>query len=181
MITGDFSRAYAADMGLGNDASSSPAVHTAGDIMSSPAITVAPTATRARIADTLTDDRISAVLVVDDDGGVLGVVSEYDLLAKPGTDAAALMTTAVISVSVDTAISDLRHLLVDRRIRRVPVLREGRLVGVVSRHDIVATMATEWVCRVCGEAVRGDRPPPSCPKCHADGERFTLQEQPPGA
>lgn len=65
------------------------------------------------------------------------------------------MTTAVISVNSDFPLSDLRHLLVERRIGRVPVLRDGRLVGIVSRADVVATMASEWACEVCGEPVRG--------------------------
>lgn len=154
---------------------------TAGDIMSSPVITLPPRATRAEIAASLTRHGISAAPVVDESGNVLGLVSEHDLLAKPGDTASELMTTAVISISTDCPVNDIRHLLVERRIRRVPVLQDGRLVGVVSRHDVVATMATEWVCQVCGEPVRGDQPPIACPKCGADRERFVLQEQPPGA
>lgn len=149
--------------------------------MSSPVITVPKEATRAHIVDVLTRNRISAAPVVDDAGNVLGLVSEYDLLAKSAADAAGLMTTAVVSVSVDCPVGDLRHLLVERRIRRVPVVQDGRLIGVVSRRDVISTMATEWVCQVCGEPVRGDQPPTECPKCHAGSERFVLQEQPPGS
>lgn len=162
-----------------------PAVHagatTAGEIMSSPAITLPLGSTRTLIADTLTQHRISAVPVVGDTGRVVGLVSEYDLLAKSDELVDHLMTTSVISVSEDTPVEDIRHLLVGRRIRRVPVLREGVLVGVVSRGDVVATMATEWACQVCGEPVRGVEAPQRCPKCHAGGERFVRQEQPPGA
>jgi CBS domain-containing protein len=149
--------------------------------MSSPAITVSANATPAQIADTLTHHRISAAPVVDDAGAVLGLVSEYDLLAKTGAAASDLMSTALISVSPDCPVDDVRLLLVDRRIRRVPVLSEGRLVGIVSRGDVIAIMATEWVCQVCGESIKGEQPPSGCPKCHADGERFVFQEQPPGA
>lgn len=158
-----------------------PAVSSAGDIMSTPAITVAAAASRTDIADTLTRHRISAVPVLDEAGQVVGLVSEHDLLAKPGPTAGELMTTTVISVTEDTPVEDIRHLLIDRRIRRVPVLRGGALVGVVSRGDVVATMATEWVCQACGEPVRGADPPEQCPKCHAGVERFVRQEQPPGA
>jgi CBS domain-containing protein len=178
--SGDFSRS-AYQVRPRADAVRSPALATAGEIMSSPVITVSARATRGDIADTLTRNRISAVPVVDDAGAVLGLVSEYDLLAKPGTVARELMTTAVISVSVDTPVVDIRRLLIDRRIRRVPVLSEGRLVGIVSRRDVVAIIATEWVCEVCGEPVHGEQPPATCPKCHAGSERFALQEQPPGA
>lgn len=149
--------------------------------MSTPVITVAPHTTVREIADALTKHGISAVLVVDDGGAVLGVVSEYDLLARAGTVAAEVMTTAVISVSADTAIADVRHLLVERRIRRVPVLAAGGLVGIVSRGDVVALLATEWVCEVCGESVRAEQPPELCPKCQAGSGRFVLQEQLPGA
>lgn len=154
---------------------------TAGDIMSSPVATVSPDDSTQHAAQTLTRNRISAAPVVSDAGALLGIVSEYDLLAKAGPTARDVMTTAVMTVSPDSTIDDVRHLLIDRRIRRVPVLAQGRLVGIVSLHDVLATLATEWACRVCGEPVRGERPPDKCPRCHAPGERFELQEQPPGA
>lgn len=148
--------------------------------MTSPAITVPVEASAARIADTLMRYRISAVPVIDDAGTVLGLVSEYDLLARTGAVARELMSTVVISVSTDCAIDDVRHLLIDRHIGRVVVVDQGQLAGIVSRADVVAMMATEWVCPVCGEPARGDRAPAVCPKCHTSGERFALQEQPPG-
>ncbi len=164
------------------DSTAVPLAHlTAGDIMVSPVITVPVDASTQQVADTLTEHRISAAPVVDAAGTLLGLVSEHDLLSKTGEVASDLMTTAVISVTVDSAADDIRHLLIDRRIRRVPVLHEGHLVGIVSRHDLVAVMATEWACQVCGEPVRGERSPTTCPKCHARSAQFVLQEQPPGA
>jgi CBS-domain-containing membrane protein len=148
--------------------------------MSSPVITVPPEATSGQISDLLTQHGISAVPVVDGAGSVLGLVSEFDLLAKVGGTAGELMTTAVITVSDTTPVEDVRHLLIERRIRRVPVLRAGRLVGIASRRDVIALLATEWVCPVCGESVRGAERPAVCPKCHGAGDRFDLQEQPPG-
>jgi CBS domain-containing protein len=148
--------------------------------MSSPVVTVTPAASTSEVAEALRRNRISAAPVVDDTGAVVGLVSEYDLLAKTGQTAGEVMTTGLISVTPDTNIADVRHLLVDRRIRRVPVLLGGRLVGIISRRDVVALMATEWVCVVCGEPVRGERPPQVCPKCSADRGQFVLQEQPPG-
>lgn len=152
------------------------------EIMTAPVVTVEVDRPAGEIADLLRRHRISAVPVVDQAGGVVGLVSEYDLLAKRGAVARELMTTAVVSVTEDTSIEDVRHLLVDRRIGRVPVLAGGRLVGIVSRGDVVALLATEWVCEVCGEPVRGERPPATCPRCLGGGEeRFSLQEQLPGA
>lgn len=158
-----------------------PGVRTAGDIMSVPPLTVPADATRTQVADILTQHRISAAPVLDDSGRLIGLVSETDLLAKPSDRVEELMTTAVISVSETTPIDDICHLLIDRRIGRVPVMRRGEVVGVVSRGDIVATMATEWVCDVCGEPLRGPEPPAICPKCHSGTGGFSHQEQPPGA
>ncbi|MDN5764890.1 MAG: CBS domain-containing protein [Humibacillus sp.] len=153
---------------------------TAGEIMSTPVHTVSPGDPVGTVADLLRSKEISGVPVIDAAGALLGLVSEYDLLAKSGATAADVMTTSVISVSAGTPIADVRHLLVDRRIRRVPVVVNGELVGIVSRGDVVALLATEWVCQVCGEAVRGDHPPEVCPRCHAGSNRFVLEDQSPG-
>jgi CBS domain-containing protein len=147
--------------------------------MTAPVITVGPEATVAHIAETLTASRISAVPVVDGSGTVLGLVSELDLLAREGRTAKDVMTTAVISVTSDTDLEQVRRILVGSQIRRVPVLSSGRLVGILSRHDLVGRMV-EWACSVCGETVRGAHPPLVCPKCGGSEDRFTLQEQPPG-
>lgn len=152
----------------------------AGEIMTTLVVTVSPDTSVEWIAETLGLYRISAVPVVDEAEQVLGLVSEYDLLAKAGLTAADIMTTSVISVTADTDISDVRQLLVDQRIRRVPVLQDGELVGIVSRSDIVALLTIEWVCGVCGESVRGEHPPERCPKCRSQADQFALQEQPPG-
>lgn len=153
----------------------------ARDIMTSPVITTSPGSTVVAVAELLVSHHISAVPVVDESGAPIGLVSEHDLLAKPGGTAAEVMTTALVTVTEEADIDDVRHLLVERRIRRVPVLAGGRLVGIVSRADVVATLATEWVCPVCGEPVRGLPLPPDCPRCHGAQDRFILQEQPPGS
>ncbi|WP_312875877.1 CBS domain-containing protein [Arthrobacter terrae] len=155
-------------------------VRTAEQIMSTPVITVPPDTPVADIAGLLRRHHISAVPVVDPAGHVLGLVSDYDLLARTGDTAALVMSTAVISVSADTEISDIRRLLIDQRFGRLPVLAGGRLAGIVSRGDLVAMLITEWVCADCGEPVRGERAPDSCPKCGGSSAGFTFQEQPPG-
>lgn len=149
--------------------------------MTTPVVTVQPETSVHDIARTLGRHRISAVPVVDDGGAVVGLVSEYDLMARQGTAARDVMTTAVVSVTETTSVDDVRHLLVERRIRRVPVLSGGELVGIISRADVVAYLATEWVCEVCGESVRAETAPEICPKCLSSSGRFALQEQPPGA
>lgn len=154
---------------------------TAADIMSSPVVTVTANATAQQAACILTHHNVSVAPVVSDDGVLLGIVSESDLIIGLHRTVSEVMTTAVISVSADSPVSDVRHLLIDRRIRCVPVMAQGRPVGIVSLHDVLALLATEWACRVCGEPVRGDAPPSQCPRCHASSDQFEIQEQSPGA
>lgn len=151
------------------------------EIMTAQVVTVAPDAPLSQVAALLRENRVSGMPVVDRSGAVVGLVSEHDLLARGGQVAADVMSTAVLSVSEDTDVDDVRHLLVERRIHRVPVLSGSRLVGVVSRGDVVALMVAEWVCEVCGEQVRGAHPPGSCPRCQAPARRFVLQDPSPGS
>lgn len=150
------------------------------EIMTTPVVSVHGDDLLSHVAAVLDQRDISGVPVVDDAGAVIGLISEYDLLARPAaTTVSDAMTRAVLSVTEDTDVDDVRHLLVDRRIRRVPVLSGGQLVGIVSRGDLVALLVTEWVCPVCGESARGDQPPDSCPKCYGS-EAFVKQVQSPG-
>jgi len=151
------------------------------EIMTTQVVTVAEDAAVATVATVLREHRISAVPVLDPAGAVVGLVSEYDLLARPGSTAREVMTAQVISVTESTDVAEVRHLLVERRIRRVPVLSGQQLVGIVSRSDVVALLTTEWACQVCGETTRGEHPPPVCPKCQAGAERFAVQEPYPGS
>ena len=59
------------------------------------------------------------------------------------TRAREVMTSPAITVGEDTEIRDIARLLLDHRIKRVPVLRDGRIVGIVSRADLVRTLAAE--------------------------------------
>lgn len=98
-----------------------------GEIMTTRVITVGEDAPVPQIAAVLRENRISAVPVLDASGGVVGLVSEHDLLARTGKVARDVMTSSVISVTEDTDVDDVRHLLIERRIRRVPVLSGARL------------------------------------------------------
>ena len=88
------------------------------EIMTTRVVTVTPDTPVPVIASLLRDNRISGVPVVDAGGAVVGLVSEYDLLAREGETAGGVMTGSVITVSEDTDVEDVRHLLVERRIRR---------------------------------------------------------------
>ena len=76
-----------------------------------------------------------------EDGKIIGVVSEADIVAKKGKDVKAIMSTNIISVTEDTAVEDIAKLMTTHRIKRLPVMRGEEVVGVVSRADIVSAIA----------------------------------------
>lgn len=138
----------------------------AKDIMTTTVATVPPEATIREIATLLLARRVSAALVVDPDGAVLGIVSEGDLMRRPetgterrpswwlsfvaspnetavayvkshGGHARDVMTRDVISVPENTSLGEIAETLEKHRIKRVLVLRNGRLCGIVSRADLL--------------------------------------------
>jgi len=143
----------------------------ARDIMTSPVVTVGPETPVHEIATLLLEHRISGVPVVEH-ARLIGFVSEGDLLHRQeiGTERKAsgswwlrlfgvagsaddyikshasrardVMTREVVSVEPDTGLAEIATLLEKRRIKRVPVLSEGNLVGIVSRANLVQAIAT---------------------------------------
>ena len=143
------------------------------DVMTTPVICTSADASPAEVATLLAQHKISAVPVLDGDGSVVGLVSEYDLLARKGKTARDIMSPGIISVNEEADVEDVRFLIVERRVRRVPVVAGRALVGIVSRSDLIRQMAMQWYCDLCGEPVRGEHPPERCPKCTAPAGRFT--------
>lgn len=140
------------------------------DVMTSDVVTVADNLSVQAVATLLVEHGISAVPVVDKDNRVIGIVSEGDVLHRPeiGTQrwrswclevtatskqlateyikshsgkVADVMTRNVISVNEETPAADIAVLIETCRIKRVPVLRDGKLVGIVSRADLVRALA----------------------------------------
>ena len=137
-----------------------------GEIMTPNVISVGDDAPVREVARVLDRHRVSGLPVCDGQGHMVGLISEYDLIAKPDAKLAGeAMTRDVISVMEDTDVEEVRFLLVHRKIKRVPVLRGQKLVGIVSRADLVRELALSWVCQVCGDMERGKDPPDQCPKC----------------
>lgn len=153
------------------------------DLMTAGVVTVGPTTPIKDVARSLVEHRISGVPVVDDDGRVIGVVSEGDLIVKEqGTDsverrplarifgdspatraqlakAVALtagdaMTAPAITVAAEAPIAEAAALMTRSRINRLPVVDGDTLVGLVSRADIVrAFVRTD---EELAEAIRDD-------------------------
>lgn len=143
----------------------------AKDVMTKQVVTVPPDASVPEIARLLLDRHISAVPVVDADDRVLGIVSEGDLIRRPevagprrrswwlallsggggdaaeyvkthGGQASDVMTRPAVTVTEDTPAGDIAQLLEERRIKRVPVVRRSKLVGIVSRADLLRGLAS---------------------------------------
>jgi CBS domain-containing protein len=143
----------------------------ASDVMTSNVISVSPDMTVREVAQIFVDNGISGAPVVDPDGHVAGMISEGDLLRRSeiGTEARPrtswldlwsasheardyikthamkvrdVMTTDVVTVEPDTSLGEVAGLLETRRIKRVPVTNAGRLVGIVSRANLVQALAS---------------------------------------
>jgi CBS domain-containing protein len=127
-----------------------PAMATAADIMTREVITIRPDVSVKDLAKRLAYHRISGMPVADESGAVLGVVSEADLISKRGATVGEIMTSPVISVSEETPAIEVAMLLTQERIKRVPVLRDGRLVGLIGRSNVVSWVGSQ------GQAPDGD-------------------------
>ena len=107
-------------------------------------VSIQPQATIADACRLLAEHRIGAVLVMEDDR-VVGVFSERDTvraLAQHGGDAldirlSEVMTRDVLTCSPEDGIDDIMGVMTARRVRHLPVVEDGRLIGIVSIGDVV--------------------------------------------
>jgi CBS domain-containing protein len=142
----------------------------ARDVMTAPVLAVRPDTEVQDIAALLLECRISAVPVVDEDGRVRGIVSEGDLINRAdagtrhrrswwlemlngpeeqsrdylrahGRRAEDVMSREVVATSEDAPLPEIAALLEKHHVKRVPVLREGKLVGIVSRANLLQGFA----------------------------------------
>ena len=118
------------------------------------------------IALTLASKHITGAPVLGAEGHVVGIVSETDVFSKRGKVARDIMSPRVISVTEETGIDEAARLLIGERIRRVPVVRGGKMVGLLSRSDVLEFFAkTRWTCAVCGWWERSLERPVRCHSC----------------
>ena len=116
----------------------------ASDIMTRKVCTIHPEASVQEVAQLLSRQRISGAPVVDADGMIIGIVTEADIISKAGPEGlrvADIMSHEVIAVKEETSVNEIATLLTARKIKRVPVVRNGKPVGIVSRADIVDAVA----------------------------------------
>ncbi len=118
------------------------------NILQSKGMTVHTVLAHAPISDAirmLNEYRIGAVVVVADNGSVAGILSERDIVRNLDGDPAGLlkrsvrevMTTTVITCDRRTDISQLMERMTTHRIRHIPIVEDGQLVGIVSIGDVV--------------------------------------------
>jgi CBS domain-containing protein len=114
------------------------------NVMTVRPICVRPETTIREVAGTLVRSRISGVPVVDEQGGVVGMVSESDLQplkeeasANPTRTAADAMTHPVVTLAESDTVTQAARVLHRHRIKRAPVVRDGRIVGIVTKSDLL--------------------------------------------
>jgi CBS domain-containing protein len=120
--------------------------------------TASPHETVGAIAGMLSERRVGAIVVVDGDRDVVGIVSERDIVrivAESGADGlgrpvSACMTRDVIFAEPSESVDSLLGRMTDRRIRHLPVCVDHRLVGIISIGDLVKTKIAETVAEAEG-------------------------------
>ena len=151
----------------------------ASHIMTTEVMTLTPDTLVENAARTMFENSISGMPVVDDDGRLVGVVSEFDIISKHGERVGDIMTQDVVTVGEDTDPETIARMLTEQRIRRIPVVRDGMVAGIISRSDLVRLFAlTRWSCESCGFFTRGFERLTVCPKCGS--ESILLEREPPG-
>jgi CBS domain-containing protein len=113
----------------------------AKDIMTRDIILVKPKMTVKQLAMVLIKNQISGAPVAAEDGKIVGVVSEADILAKKGRQVKGIMSTKVVSVTEDTPVEEIAQLMATHKVKRLPVMKGSKIVGIVSRADIVNAIA----------------------------------------
>ncbi len=136
----------------------------ARELMSTPVVLVPPEANLKEVAERMVAHRVSGVPVVDHSGQLIGIISESDLVSKleyeengrglvglldhlvhgVGADhklhartAADLMTSGVVTALPDASVRELIHLMTTRGVNRIPIVQSGRVIGIVTRADIL--------------------------------------------
>ncbi len=148
------------------------AVFTAGDLMTRDVAVVHPESSLLEAVRLMAQRHISGVPVLDDEGSIVGMLSEGDLvrwhegyterqarwldMLADGFNLApeflngireqhrkvkTVMSSGAVTVGEDTPAREVAHMMHSRNIKRIPVVRDGKLVGIVARSDLVRALA----------------------------------------
>jgi CBS domain-containing protein len=141
------------------------------EVMTKTVISVSPDASVAELAKLMLDNRISGLPVIDDRGVLVGIVTEGDCLRRTetgtlrkrprwleflvgagrladeyvrshGRKVVDVMTPDPMTVTEDTPLEEVVHSMERRRIKRLPVVRDGKVVGIVSRANLLHALAS---------------------------------------
>lgn len=120
----------------------------ASEIMTSPAVCTSPGTSVREAIVTLTEHGFAGLPVVGDEGQVIGVFTEFDALIgvrdpDPDITVGQLMTSPVEVVGPDSDVAQIARRMLRDRLRCLPVVFEGRLVGVVSRRDLLRPLVRQ--------------------------------------
>lgn len=130
------------------------------EVMTPEPVTVAATATLQHAAELMRDRNIGDVLVVDEDGALFGIVTDRDIVVEGIAEGADPTTTSVdevcshdpVTLGPDDAVVEAARLMSDRAIRRLPVIDNGSLVGIVSLGDLAKDRDPDSVLGEISEA-----------------------------
>lgn len=143
----------------------------AGDVMTRNVVSTRPNASVAEMVQLMLDNRISGLPVIDDHGDLVGIVTEGDCLrrAETGTErkrprwlefligpgrladeyihthsrkVAEVMTQSPVTATEETPLEEVVHLMETHRIKRLPILRGRKVVGIVSRANLLHALAS---------------------------------------
>ena len=119
---------------------------TAKDIMTREVLTANPDAKLIEIIRTLVDNKVSGMPVCDSNTAVIGMISERDIMNfifdgnVENTTVREAMSTTIISFPPDTPIDRICLTMAEKMLRRVPIIENGKLVGIISRRSIIRTV-----------------------------------------
>lgn len=140
----------------------------ARDIMIKEVITVSRETPVVDVIDILLKNRITGVPVTDEAGNLVGIISESDLIYKEksllpltaywvnhqefaeacrkalAAKTEEAMSPDVYSVTEDTSIEDIATLMIEKGIKRVPVVKGRKVVGIITRADVIKAIVAEW-------------------------------------
>ena len=119
---------------------------TAQAVMTEDVVTIRPDSSIQEAIELLLKLGISGLPVTDEEGHLVGIVTEFALLAIAYDDqvreenVSQHMTTDVLTVDADAPVNKVADLCIAHRVRRVPVIKGGRLVGLISRRDVLKAL-----------------------------------------